>query len=300
MLNSRQLEAFRTVILSGGVNSAAKLLHISQPAVSRLIKELEAAVGFSLFQKEGRRLCATPEALNFFQEVQRSFVGLKQLGDVAKSIKDRRTKTLKICAIPALARNFLPSFLVKTYEKDTAVHIEVSAALSSEVLSRVVNGHSDVGILSLPLTHPDIAISPLPPLSVVAVLSPRHRLGKMSRLRPQDFQKENVVIPGRETALRLTADAIFTNHNIKYSHQFETPFTDITCAMVLAGAGLGLADPFSAREYKKLGILVRPFEPNIPLNYAFIHQSSRPPTEQASNFMRRFREHLDDFMSSKR
>ena len=74
MLNPRQIEAFRTVIVTGGVTAAAQALHISQPAVTRLIHDLQYALGLKLFAKRGTRLVPTNEALSLYREVERQFV----------------------------------------------------------------------------------------------------------------------------------------------------------------------------------------------------------------------------------
>nr|WP_233278980.1 LysR family transcriptional regulator [Agrobacterium radiobacter] len=73
MIQSRQLEAFRAVMLTGGMTSAANLVRITQPAISRLIRDLEEEIGISLFERTGNRLRPTREAGILFKEVSRHF-----------------------------------------------------------------------------------------------------------------------------------------------------------------------------------------------------------------------------------
>ena len=61
-LNQRQVEAFRAVMVTGGITSAAQLMNVTQPAVSRLIRDLQVAVGLRLFERVGTRLLPTSEA----------------------------------------------------------------------------------------------------------------------------------------------------------------------------------------------------------------------------------------------
>ena len=68
-LTPRQLDAFRKVMVSGSMRMAAERLQISQPAVSKLIKELESSVGVRLFRREGNRLIPGAEAQRLFREV---------------------------------------------------------------------------------------------------------------------------------------------------------------------------------------------------------------------------------------
>ena len=107
----RQLEAFRALILRQTVTRAADMLHISQPAVTRLINDLEADVGFSLFDRINGRLNPTPEALVLFEEVERSFAGIDRIAQTAEQIKSLRRGSLHIAGAPALALEFLPTTL---------------------------------------------------------------------------------------------------------------------------------------------------------------------------------------------
>ena len=111
-MNLRQLEAFRAVMLSGSVTQAAAALHISQPAVSKLLADLEYHLGFPLFvRSKGVALTVTPEADVFFHEVERSFAGIAVLKRAAADIRNASTGTLRIAALPALAVSFLPSVI---------------------------------------------------------------------------------------------------------------------------------------------------------------------------------------------
>ena len=81
-LGQRGLQAFRSTMLTGSVSAAAGSMNLSQPAVSRLLKDLEQTVGFRLFDRIQGRLRPTPEALLLFEEVQRSFIGLDRIASI--------------------------------------------------------------------------------------------------------------------------------------------------------------------------------------------------------------------------
>ena len=86
-LTLRQLEAFRALMDVGSVTRGAQLLGVSQPTMSRLLADMEAETGLVLFERSGRGLQPTPEALAFDQEVERAFAGLAQLEAVARSMR---------------------------------------------------------------------------------------------------------------------------------------------------------------------------------------------------------------------
>ncbi|MBV8836561.1 MAG: LysR family transcriptional regulator, partial [Alphaproteobacteria bacterium] len=72
MLNPRQVEAFRAVMATGSVTLAATMMHVTQPAVSRLIRDLEFTLQLALFERRGNRLKPTAEANHLFAEVERT------------------------------------------------------------------------------------------------------------------------------------------------------------------------------------------------------------------------------------
>jgi DNA-binding transcriptional LysR family regulator len=90
-INARQVEAFRAVMVTGSMTSAAELLGVSQPAVSRLIRDFELAVTFRLFARRGNQIAPTPEAVSLLSEVERAFVGLARIAEHATAIRSQRS-----------------------------------------------------------------------------------------------------------------------------------------------------------------------------------------------------------------
>ncbi|WP_457155575.1 LysR family transcriptional regulator, partial [Mesorhizobium sp. P5_C1] len=86
-LNARLIETFRAIMMVGTVTGAAEMLHTSQPALSRSLQRLESVVGLSLFKRTKGRLVPTAHALAFFEEVQKSYIGLEHLAHVAQKLK---------------------------------------------------------------------------------------------------------------------------------------------------------------------------------------------------------------------
>src|SRR3546814_7243532 len=92
MWQIRQLEAFQAVMAHGSLTRAAMTLHISQPAVSKLVAELERKCGFKLFQRRGNRLTVTAEGQLLYNELQRILVGTEDLRLKAEEIREQRDR----------------------------------------------------------------------------------------------------------------------------------------------------------------------------------------------------------------
>jgi DNA-binding transcriptional LysR family regulator len=98
-LNPRQIEAFRALMLTSSTVRAAQLMNVTQPAVSRLVRELQEALALTLFERVGNRLVPTHDARALYAEVERSFVGLDRIAQAARELATRHAGTLKIAAL---------------------------------------------------------------------------------------------------------------------------------------------------------------------------------------------------------
>ena len=85
-MNLRQVEAFRAVMLTGQMTTAAELMSVTQPAVSRLIRDFEHATRLRLFVRRGNQITPTQEAVTLWKEVDRAFIGLSRIATVADEI----------------------------------------------------------------------------------------------------------------------------------------------------------------------------------------------------------------------
>ena len=95
-MNLKRLQAFRAVYETRSVTAAAQRLHMTQPAVSRLISDLEKELGLQLFARQRQRLVCTEDGRSFFHEAERALAAVDQVVDIARDIR-----TLKGASIPA-------------------------------------------------------------------------------------------------------------------------------------------------------------------------------------------------------
>ncbi|MBL8700664.1 MAG: LysR family transcriptional regulator [Alphaproteobacteria bacterium] len=299
-MNQRQIEAFRAVMMTGGVTAAAKLLHVTQPAVSRLIRDLQARLGLALFERRGTRLVPTAEALALFREVERSFVGLERLSRAAADIRTRRAGTLRVAAMPALANRFLPRFAGTFLLERPKLDFALFALPSPQVIDWVASGQCDAGFVADPIEVPGVAIETLVRAQAVAVLPAAHRLTRKPRLTLGDFRDLPFVSLGAASLIRYRIDAAFMDAGIKRELRIETPMSETACALVATGVGVSIVDPMTASDYESRGAAVRPLAHRILFDIALVRSTLRPPSGIATEFVDAFGAHLRDFLAERR
>ena len=292
--NPRQIEAFRALMLTSSTVRAAETLHVTQPAVSRLVKELQESLGLVLFERRGARLVPTSEAIALYSEVERSFVGLDRIAEAAKSLHERRSGVLRIAAMPALCNGVLPRVAGRFLARHPQVRLTLEGLVSHLVLDRVVSGQCDIGFAAAPIEHAAVANEKLPPVRYVAVVPRGHRLASRRVIRPKDLGTEPFIALGPTTPSKFRIDDVFARLGVTRSIRAETPLSEIACAMVSSGLGVSIVDPFTAREYATRGVVARPFEPALQFQVAALYPAHRSLAPLARDFItelaKRFRD----------
>lgn len=291
-LNPRQIEAFRAVIVTGSTVRAAHAMGISQPAVSRLLQDLQARLSLTLFTRRGQRLLPTAEALSLFGEVERSYVGLDRIAQAAAEIRARRAGVLRLAVLPALANGVLPRFAGRFLRERPKLDLAIYGLLSHLVLDWVASGQCDLGFAAGAMQHPALTSVPLPPTRMVAVVPAGHRLARRRRIRAEDFADEDFVSLTHGASSRAEIDAVFAARGISRRERIETPLSEIACALVTSGAAVAIVDPFTAREYEGTGLVSRPFEPEVSLGISAVFATHRGLSGVAEEFLREFRSEL--------
>ena len=286
MLNPRQIEAFRWVMLRGSVTAAAAELGISQPAASRLIRDLETESGLVLFERRGNQLTPTPEASLLLDEVERYATGIRAISRFAEELRSRRRGSLRVAALPAIAMGYLPRFVAGFLRDRPLSNVSLHGMPSHLVIEAVSAGQSDIGIAAAPIERPGLHIEPLEAKAVLAVPE-THRLARRRSVRAADLQGERLIALAEPTIFGSRTDRLLAGLNCEIVA--TTPLSGIACAMVSCGAGIAIVDPFSVADFATQGVWPVRIEPAIDVHIAIVCASSRRLSSMAQTFLEAFR-----------
>lgn len=298
-VSHRQIEAFRAIIESGSVTAAADLLFLTQPSVSRLLADLEAELGFALFARIGRSLAPTPEADALYEEVRRSFVGLQEITRVADDIRQYRSGSLKIAAMPALGLQFLPAAVAAFTTERPGITVSLRVRSSHAVVQHLSSQQFDIGFSALEFELPAIRREALGTMPMLAVLPPDHALCAKAVLEPEDFQHRPFIALGSEISTRSDTDRFFADHGIRPRVVAEAQLSFAICAMVAGGAGISIVEPVTALYCTGLGMVVtRPIHPVQPFTYDILTPALRPASRLVNDLVHRVRQRFADLAST--
>ncbi|WP_411879824.1 LysR substrate-binding domain-containing protein [Polaromonas sp. YR568] len=282
----RQLEAFRAIMLCQTVTRAADMLFISQPAVTRLLADLEESAGFPLFERARGRLHPTAEAQLLYEEVNRSLIGVERIARMAHAIKTQQRGALHVAAPPSIALSFLPRAIAGFLKDHGEIKIMLGVYDSRTIVDMVIGQRCDVGIVNLSIsntgTHGDTLLS----AAHVCVVPVGHRLAGREVVVPADIEGELFISHPNNIATRLLIDAMFAAHGVKYKPaQVEVQVSAAMCSLVAAGQGIALVDAITAMEYKGGDLRFIPFEPSVPLEFSVLTPLQRTPPKLVDPFI---------------
>lgn len=284
-INHRQMEAFMAVMLTGSMTGAGNLLHVTQPAISRLMRDLEIATGFKLFRRAGARIRPTAEAVQLRTEVERHMSGLQRIERTVEDIRAMNSGVLRIGVMTAAGIGFLPRVIAKFMARHPDVTVQLHTDNSQAILEQVILRNLELGFGAFPADTPGATVQELPDLEAVIALPADHTLARHQAIEIAALDGENFLSLGRNGLLRYRVDHAFATANIKPRQIIETPLSATICSLVAAGVGVGIIDPFTAFEVNDPKIAIRPFRPQIPYEIALAYSPVTPPSRLANEFV---------------
>lgn len=283
-------------MVTGSVTSASHMLSITQPAVSRLLRDLQDSLCLKLLEKRGSKLVPTTEGTALYAEVERSFIGLDKIAQAAIEIRARRTGALRIASLPALSNGFMPRFAGLFMASRPDLDLSLYGVISPLVVDWVASRQCDFGFVEMPIAHPYLPIVMMPRLKRVAVMPAGHKLTKKKVIHPKDMEGENFISLKLGSNSRFAIDKIFSEYNIERNLQAETHLSEIMCGIVSSGYGLAICDPFTAVEFSKRSVVARPFMPEIPFEFGALLPFGENLTGLALEYVSQFADYVKNEM----
>jgi DNA-binding transcriptional LysR family regulator len=270
----RQLQALRALVLAGTTTEAAELLHLTQPAVSKLINQVEQEFNVRIFDRRHGRLVMTPEGRTLYADVERILAQIDDLAAKTEDVSALSGNAIRVGAMPALGFGLLPSALRRFAAAYPQVRCVIEVETRGRIEELVGTGHYELGFVTLPVQHERLTLTPLASVAAVCIVPPEHALARKASIRAEDLADEPFVSVDPNILLRHRVDAVFGQRRVKRRLQVQVSTTALVCNMVAASVGVSIVHPFVALAFKSL-VAVRKFEPSIALEYAIL---SRPGT----------------------
>lgn len=291
-LSSREIEAFRAVIQTGTTTAAAQLLHTTQPSVSRLLAQLQAAAGLKLFDIHKGRLRPTAEAMDLYATVQQHFLGRERIERELAVLRQSGAGALRIGSTPALGLSVVPVVVRRFSEQYPGAHLSIQTLGTNALREGLLHGHFDLVVSTMAITTPELDATVLHHENAVCVMHPHHPLAERNEIHVRDLQDQLLLTLNADDNIYLQLHQTMQSFGIQAGSTIETTYSSTICCLAAQGVGIGVVNPYVASVFAK-DLRVLPLLPRCTVEVALAYPPHYSPSERTVFFVTLLRKHFE-------
>ena len=283
----RQVEAFKEVMRTGSITLAAESLAISQPAVSRLIADLEFRLNLRLFIRHPNYLEVTTESRLLENQVNQLYIGLEKIERAAHAISNLESGHLRIVALPVLMDGFLPHVLADFHKDYPGVCVEIESSARSEIYDRIQSNQFDIGLsVTSNIKRPKISSSIFRMQNAVCAVPVKHELSTKKYVFVKEVVKYPFIALPIGSPFRAEIDTIFSRLKIVPNIVFESRTQQSICQLVSRDCGIAIVDEAVKYFINPEKIRLIPIRPNISWEVVLLHPKNIEPSIPQKQFVK--------------
>nr|WP_315592561.1 LysR family transcriptional regulator [uncultured Cupriavidus sp.] len=274
----RQIEVFRAVMLTGTVSEAARLLHVSQPVVTRVLQHAEASLGFRLFDRQRGRLQPTPEAVALYGDVERLYGEIERVRRVSESLRHKGAGRLRVAATPSLANPLLVPAVRRFCARHPETQVQVLTHHTNEIVAALLANQIDVGFAFSPPRHEAITSEPVAAgrmLLAVPRAQPLPAGGRRGVVPIRKVMERPFIGYDDDSSLGLLVRQTLARHALEPHSTLEVQTYSLALALVDAGLGLTLLDQYTALSANPANVALHDVQPELAFEIQMLRASHR-------------------------
>jgi len=235
----RQLHIFEAVARHSSISRAAGELHLTQPAVSMQMKQLEEQIGIPLLEQIGRRLYLTEAGHELRGFAQRFAAEASDLQSAMDQLRGLERGLLRISVV-STANYFLPPFIARYTDRHPGVRIRLQVSNREMVLAALTDNRTDIAITGRPPDMVDVVAERFMDNPLVVIANPRHPLARLSHVGLECLGEETLLMREPGSGTRAATEGYFADHGVTPTPGCELSSNEAIKQAVQAGLGLGV------------------------------------------------------------
>ncbi|APE85842.1 LysR family transcriptional regulator [Vibrio parahaemolyticus] len=285
-MNLRQLEVFYAIMQAGTVSGAARLLHVSQPNVTRVLAHTEQQLGFALFERVKGRLVPTQEAKALLPEAEKVYQQLGQFRSLTNKVK-QGTQHLRVGAPPVLAAHLLAP-TVALLSKEHGISFELLTANRDELCSGLLKHELDVAIAFGEETPPAIMGHVLLKENLALIAPKSAAIPAEKTVILEELISHDLPIIGLDSRdpLGLLLHQTLSARDEHYQHAITVRSYSAAAELVKHQAGFAIVDPWTTKQYRQDdAVSVHALEPNMSFSVSILFAEHTPQSIATKQFI---------------
>jgi DNA-binding transcriptional LysR family regulator len=282
----RHIEVFHAIMQAGSISGAAQLLHISQPAVTKVLQHAELQLGLALFDRVRGKLVPTPEAQRLYVETDRLSRDLIAIRRLAAQLRTGGQDLLRVLATPTLGASVLPAAVTHWAKTYPEARCTLATHHTREIVNALLLGEADLALSLQDPHHPGIKAEVLvssPMVALCPVGSPEAR--EEGELALADIETELIGMVEDDPLGHQVMNA-FAAQDMHPASRITVQTYQLARSLVESGIGLSLVDPFTAASCDRGRLRIRRLDPAIPVQLMLLTPSNAPLPQLGRRFVK--------------
>ena len=272
-MNPALLRAFVAVAEHGGFTSAARAIGVSQPAVSRAVRELERSVGFELLERAPKGIRLTRAGESFLLNAREVLGSIRSAEEAVAALGGLGHGRLHIGASTTIATYVLPAFIGRFLEAHPAVDVRLDSAHTRGIAQMLLDYHLDIALTEAPVQDERIQARRWRTDHLVAVASPEHPLASQRRIPPTALAIELLLLRERESGTRTIVLEGLAAAGVLPGRTMEIDGPEAIKQIAAAGRGIAVVSRHTVVEQLALGRLIVLDIPKLKITRPFYRLS---------------------------
>lgn len=283
VLTPSHASVLRAVERCGTTVEAARRLHLTQSAVSKIIARSEANLGVTVFDRRDGRLVLRPEARALMQALGTVEDEWRFLRDAVSDLRAGRALPLRIASTPSIGQGLIAQAIRQLVTEYPQARIEL---IMGDAPTELSQGSADLGVMFSPRVTDDIALTPLAKASIIALVREDDPLASRGSVSLLELKERRLICFDREKSpLGWLIARAHEQAGLDYAPFMTVPYS-ISAAHLLARQGdVTLIDSLLTQAQRFEGLVKLDVTPELPITICLMTVRSRPLTRLAARFV---------------
>lgn len=255
MITLRQIEVIRAIMVTGTIGGAARLLNVSSPGISRVMKHAETMLKLKLFSRRSGRYLPTPEARDIFDQINGVYDKVEDLQFVLKRLERGDDSQLRVASVPSIANVMMPRAIAAVRSRYPDLVLDIDVLKIEEAIDYLMLGKGEAVAISHRYEHPMLTFEPLAKGRLVCIVPEHHPLAARMTISAAELADMPLIGIDPADPYGRVITGLFTRLGLTCNVSIKARFGSTVCALVAQGLGVAVVDEFTVADGRFPGIV---------------------------------------------
>ena len=276
MLTLRQIEVIRAIMVTGTIAGAARLLNVSAPGISRLMKHTEDALSIRLFDRHAGRYVPTQQARNIFDLLDSVHGKIADLQSALADAGRGKQQELCIASVPSIANVMVPRAIGRLKQRYPDLNLDVNILKIEEAIDYLLLGRGELVAISSRFEHSLIKFELLASGRLLCIVPRDSALAARKSISPREIAEHPLIGINPKDPYGAIMAGMFTEAGLDYRMTIKARFGTTVCSLVAAGLGIAIIDEFTVAHNALPGLVGLEIEAESVFHTYLAYRSDLP------------------------